>query len=84
MRKKIAYVNYTGIQSHIGCLAVSDTHLRSLMRHGYEVSFVSSYLESRFLWRGNRKTSLEAFFANDISKQIESCDAVFINGEGTP
>ena len=82
-RKKIAYFNCTGAQPHIGCLAVTDSHLRNLIGNGYEVSIIYSTAETTKFRRSTREETKVAIQNSRIITAIEHVDAVVINGEGT-
>jgi hypothetical protein len=83
MKKKIAYFNCTGVLSHIGCLAVTDAHLRMLIKNGYEIPYIYTVLDTRHLWKGDIESSLKAIDSENIAKDINNADAIVVNGEGT-
>jgi len=82
-KKKIAYFNCTGIVPHIGCLAVTDSHISELLSSGYDVFKVYTTYETRFLRTDSREKSLQIALSSDVKSVIERADAVVINGEGS-
>lgn len=80
---KIAYFNCTGIAPHIGCLGVTDSHMRILLRAGYNISSIFYTNETRHLLRVNQEETLQAILSSDVGKTLTEIDAVIINGEGT-
>lgn len=81
---KVALFNDTASFSHLGCMAVSDAHARMLGRAGHTV-------EKRFFidWNPKISGSNEEEMIKSLVNQeefrsnIDSVDAVVVNGEGT-
>ena len=78
----IVYLNYTAIDSHIGCIGVCYSHLTALFNRNVEVTTYSNF-EIKQYWKGDRASSYEYIQDSEIAKDINSCDGVVINGEGT-
>ena len=78
MKKKIAYFNCTGVFPHIGCLAVTDSHMRELIAGGYDIFKIYSSLDTKFLRSKDRKISLGLAKTSSIKNVIESADALVI------
>lgn len=82
-KKKIAYFNCTGIFPHIGCLAVTDSHITELLKCGYDLFKIYSTYETRFLRTDSREQSFQLAISSELKSIIEMADAVVINGEGS-
>lgn len=82
-KKKIAYFNCTGVVPHIGCLAVTDSHVTELLRSGYDLFKVYTTYDTRFLRTDSRERSLQIALLSELKSVIENADAVVINGEGS-
>ncbi len=82
-RKKLAYFNCTGINAHIGCLGVTDSHLRDLLTRGYDIPYIFNTYETRFIRSADRRKSFDIAASSFVANAIDECDAVVINGEGT-
>lgn len=83
-KNKVFYLNCTAVAPHIGCMAVTDYHLNSLLGLGYHVSdIVYSTHPWGDLYKGKREESIEACLNSEFGKRIAVADIVVINGEGT-
>ncbi len=80
---KIALFNDTGIVPHIGCMAVSDAHIRMLANINLRADLRWFVGDGRDYWLGNRQSSLDKLLASPLCAELESVDAVIVNGEGT-
>lgn len=80
---KIAYFNCTGVTPHIGCLAVTDSHLRALVSRGYDIVDIFYPHQIAGFWKGAREESLKQNMASPLLFILEEVDAIVINGEGT-
>lgn len=80
----VMLLNDTGNISHVGCRAVSDAHARMLGRSGHHVKvrhFVGTL--GRF-GCANPEDGIRRVLGDDaLQQQIDSVDAVVVNGEGT-
>jgi hypothetical protein len=79
----VALFNDTGTIPHIGCMAVSDAHIRMLAGRGVAIGFRSFRGEEATLWDGDRRSSLEKVLRSFLRSRIEEADAVIVNGEGS-
>lgn len=83
-RPKILYVNCTAVAPHIGCLAVTDFQISTLLRAGFDITdIVFSNFPWSSLWRGNRAESVAACLNSSLGKRIREVDILVVNGEGT-
>lgn len=80
---KIAYFNCTAKAPHIGCMAVTDAHLRMLLSAGHTIEHV--FYTGELKKYGNERSEIYSSMKADIDfiSQLENIDAVAINGEGT-
>lgn len=77
-------MNCTASAPHIGCLAVTDFHIESLISEGYTIKDIE-YADCGWqkLWKGSINSSLNALEDSRLLKRIRANDTVVINGEGT-
>jgi hypothetical protein len=81
---RILLLNETGIVPHLGCLAVADAHARMLGSMGHQVVRRRPLGDLTHLWRGDERASLDAALSDEsLRADIESCDAVVLNAEGS-
>lgn len=64
-------------------MAVTDAHLKKLVGAGADISCLYSPYKTRFLRAESRSESLDLARESHIVKDIEACDFVVINGEGS-
>ncbi len=82
-RLRVALFNDTGNSPHVGCKGVTLAHDAMLARAGSDI-VIRAYLgEYRELWKGDRASSLRAFWKSDLPERLAGIDAVIVNGEGT-
>jgi len=84
MSKKIFYVNCTASAPHVGCLAVTDFHVKELLSEGYDILDIE-YCDCGWgkYWKGDCDSSIQEVHKSDIAKRIKAVDVLVINGEGT-
>ena len=82
-RLRIALFNDTGNSPHVGCKGVTLAHDTLFKRKGCGIAFRGYLGDYRDLWKGNRATSLEAFWKSQLPEKLNAVDAVIVNGEGT-
>ena len=82
LMNKIIYLNYTAIDSHIGCIGVCYAHLTSLFSRNIVVETYSNFQIKQY-WTGDRVSSLEFIQNSEIADKLYACDGLVINGEGT-
>jgi chemotaxis methyl-accepting protein methylase len=80
---RVALFNDTGRTSHVGCKGVTLAHDSMLKRIGCDIDFRGYLRAYRDLWKGDRASSLQAFWKSDLPEKLASVDAVIVNGEGT-
>jgi hypothetical protein len=82
---KVFLLNDTASVPHTGCQAVSDAHARLLGAAGHEVVDRAFAGDLRAFAAEDEKTAIRAVLVNDpLRARIEACDAVVVNGGGTP
>lgn len=79
---KVVYLNWTADFPHIGCLAVSNAHSTMLEKRFCSVRYYGA-IELKQYWSGDRVSSLELISKSELAQDIQNCDFVVINGEGT-
>lgn len=82
-RIKLSYFNCTADAPHIGCLAVTNSHIRELLNNGYEISKFYFTKDTKIIFNKDRAISIDKLKSLGIEKEIENSDAVIINGEGS-
>ncbi|MCB9957190.1 MAG: polysaccharide pyruvyl transferase family protein [Rhodospirillaceae bacterium] len=83
LRPRILYLNCTGIQAHLGCIAVTHTHLGQLLAAGYDFQRIYPTFATRFIAADTAADALQRIATSAIADDIDVADAVVINGEGT-
>lgn len=81
---KVMLLNDTATVPHIGCQAVSDAHARLLGAAGHIVSKRYFLGELKRFAIADEQTVIETVLRDEsLRAEIEACDAVVVNGEGT-
>ena len=79
---RIAVFNDTGSINHVGCQAVTQAHSKQLKK--FEVAYkhqVSAFIQLTRLTEGQQTAALKR--NKELMSQLESVEAIVINGEGT-
>jgi len=82
-RIKLSYFNCTADAPHIGCLAVTNSHISELLYNGYEISKFYFTKDTKSIFNKDKTISINKLKLLGIEKEIENSDAVIINGEGS-
>lgn len=81
---KVMLLNDTASVPHIGCQAVSDAHARMLGGMGHTVTRRHFLGELRHFALPDEAAAIEMVLRDEsVRTDIESCDVVIVNGEGT-
>lgn len=81
---KVMLLNDTASVPHIGCQAVSDAHARLLGAAGHIVSRRFFLGELKRFAMPDEEAAIQAVLRDEpLRDEIEACDAVVVNGEGT-
>lgn len=77
-------LNDTGVEPHIGCQAVSNAHARMLGAAGHEIAVRRFLGDLRSFAGRDEGPCIERVLRDEeLREQLESVDAVIVNGEGT-
>jgi len=82
MKKNILYLNATADAPHVGCIAVTYSHLKKMFLRNFNVIMYGA-IELKQFWKLDLKTSLSIIESNQIAIDISNSNIIVINGEGT-
>jgi hypothetical protein len=80
---RLLYANCTANVAHTGCLAVTDSQVRSLLSRGHVLQRVYYLSELCSYWTGDAAQSIENLLNSEVGQQLAQADGVVVNGEGT-